>query len=71
MSSAILNIAENWLQSPSAVKRRFTGDGAAAGGDPTTPGNPASLQLVGEAVDMLSNLMASPDKASHLPTKKC
>ena len=43
------------LQGPSNARQRVTGDG----GD---PGTPNTRQLVDEAADMLSTLLASPDK---------
>jgi hypothetical protein len=43
------------LQGPSTARQRVTGDG----GD---PGTPSTRQLVDEAADMLSTLLASPDK---------
>ena len=47
------------MQGPSGARQRLTGDG----GD---PGTPNTRQLVDEAADMLSTLLASPDKVTSL-----
>jgi hypothetical protein len=43
------------LQGPTGARQRLTIDGSC-------PGTPNTRQLVDEAADMLSNLLASPDK---------
>lgn len=58
VSPTILDITESWLQGPAVMRQRLASEGG-EGGDPSTP---ATRQLVDEAADMLSNLLASPDK---------
>lgn len=57
--ASVTSVYSVCMQGPTGARQRLTGDG----GD---PGTPNTRQLVDEAADMLSTLLASPDKVTSL-----